>query len=115
VSRFAEGTTVSPERSAAEIQQLLTRFGATAFAQGWTTGAIAIEFVARDRQIRVTVPRVGAARGRPSHCSICDTTSSETKYEWANLTGNYQDVNDYARMCVTCHRRFDAARRKATA
>lgn len=59
MTRFAEGTTVPPERSAAEIQQLLTRFGATAFAQGWTTGAIAIEFVARDRQIRVTVPLPG--------------------------------------------------------
>jgi hypothetical protein len=36
-----------------------------------------------------------------------------TRYEWANLTGSYGDPGDYERMCVTCHRRFDAARRKA--
>jgi hypothetical protein len=34
--------------------------------------------------------------------------------EWANLTGNYADIDDYERMCVLCHRNFDAARRRAT-
>lgn len=36
------------------------------------------------------------------------------RYLWANLTGRYQDVNDYRRMCASCHGRFDAARRSAT-
>lgn len=36
------------------------------------------------------------------------------QFHWANLTGDYADVNDYARMCVPCHRRFDAERRKVT-
>lgn len=57
--------------------------------------------------------RVYARRGAPSSCSVCGTTEA-SRYEWANLTGNYQDVNDYQRMCVTCHRQFDAARRRAT-
>ena len=26
----------------------------------------------------------------------------------------YADVDDYARMCVSCHRHFDAARRRLT-
>ena len=56
--------------------------------------------------------RVQAARGTPSLCSRCGTT--EGKFEWANLTGNYEDINDFARMCVTCHRRFDAQRRATT-
>jgi hypothetical protein len=30
-------------------------------------------------------------------------------YEWANLTGNYDDPLDYAQMCVRCHARFDTA------
>ena len=57
--------------------------------------------------------RVYNERGAPHHCTKCDTRSA-SRYEWANLTGNYQDVNDYQRMCVLCHRRFDAARRRAT-
>jgi hypothetical protein len=32
------------------------------------------------------------------------------RYEWANLTGDYEDVRDFASMCVRCHRRYDAAR-----
>ena len=57
--------------------------------------------------------RVQNERGKPQECSRCGA-NSPGRYEWANLTGNYQDVNDYQRMCVTCHRRFDAARRRAT-
>lgn len=54
--------------------------------------------------------RVEAARGKPAHCSVCDTTKP-TRYEWANLTGRYDDMHDYVRMCVSCHRRFDHRRR----
>ena len=56
--------------------------------------------------------RVEAARGKPHECSKCGST--EGRMEWANLTGNYADVDDYARMCVSCHRNFDAARRRLT-
>lgn len=54
--------------------------------------------------------RVATERGKPSLCGFCGTT--EGKFEWANLTRNYQDVNDYVRLCVPCHRKFDAWRRK---
>ena len=33
------------------------------------------------------------------------------RYEWANLTGDYPNVNDYAQMCGTCHNRYDQARK----
>jgi hypothetical protein len=56
--------------------------------------------------------RVQAARGKPSECSLCDATSG--RFEWANLTGDYANINDYARMCVICHRRFDLDRRNKT-
>lgn len=58
--------------------------------------------------------RVAAERGKPSECSECGRTDDGTRYEWANLTGNYHDTSDYARMCVPCHRRYDAARRRLT-
>ncbi len=28
-------------------------------------------------------------------------------YEWATLTGRYDDVMDYKRLCASCHKRFD--------
>jgi hypothetical protein len=58
--------------------------------------------------------RVESARGKPSRCERCSRTDSDGRYEWANLTGNYADVDDYERMCVLCHRRFDAERRAIT-
>lgn len=54
--------------------------------------------------------RVEVSRGKPAKCSSCDTTEAE-HFEWANLTGHYHDVNDYIRLCIPCHRRFDARRR----
>lgn len=56
--------------------------------------------------------RVEAVRGKPSCCTSCNKTTG--RFEWANLTGRYEDVNDYVRLCVSCHRRFDAKRRTMT-
>jgi hypothetical protein len=50
--------------------------------------------------------RVASVRGTPSICEDCGTTTAK-RYEWANLTGHYEDVNDYRRLCVSCHKRFD--------
>ncbi len=56
--------------------------------------------------------RVVVARGKPSECENCGIR--EGRFEWANLTGRYEDVDDYARLCVSCHRKLDAARRRET-
>lgn len=56
--------------------------------------------------------RVEAARGRPARCQTC---GAEPRWiDWANLTGRYEDVNDYAPMCRPCHRAYDAGRRAAS-
>jgi hypothetical protein len=55
--------------------------------------------------------RVEVARGKPDLCACCDTTDPDVRYEWANLSGHYDDINDYARLCIACHRRLDARRR----
>jgi hypothetical protein len=57
--------------------------------------------------------RVIAKRGKPHYCSVCGTMKKE-RYEWANLTGRYSDILDYARMCVSCHRNYDKKRRLET-
>jgi len=36
------------------------------------------------------------------------------RYEWCNLTGKYEDIMDYARMCIPCHRKYDKKRRELT-
>jgi hypothetical protein len=57
--------------------------------------------------------RVVAERGTPSLCEWCGR-SDDTRYEWANVTGAYDDPTDYARLCVSCHRTYDARRRALT-
>ena len=58
--------------------------------------------------------RIRIKRGNPSFCEVCKTTDKSKKYEWANLTGKYEDVMDYKRMCVPCHSKYDNKRRKQT-
>ena len=57
--------------------------------------------------------RVGRLRGKPMKCERCDRTGPEHNYDWANLSGRFDDPSDYQRMCRSCHRRYDNARRKA--
>ena len=54
--RYAEQTAVPSEKSRAEIERTLTRYGAEAFQYGWTAGRAVIGFVAIGRQIRFELP-----------------------------------------------------------
>jgi hypothetical protein len=65
----------------------------------------------RGTQATVTAKhyRIRTIRGNPTTC-IWGCQDS-WRYEWANLTGDYDDIWDYAPMCVRCHRRYDNARR----
>lgn len=47
--------------------------------------------------------RVISERGQPSHCEQCGRDDPEKTYDWANLTGCYDDPNDYRRLCRSCH------------
>lgn len=50
--------------------------------------------------------RVKNKRGKPNIYEMCGTISAK-RFEWANLNGKYEDVNDYKRLCVKCHRELD--------
>src|SRR5262245_47569161 len=54
--RFAKDTIVSVERSKAEIEQLLQRYGAKEFAHSWKTGKAVIQFGMKNRVVRFTLP-----------------------------------------------------------
>ena len=44
--------------------------------------------------------------GKPNKCSVCGTTKAEC-YDYANLTGKYEVLEDYAPMCRSCHWKYD--------
>lgn len=52
MSRYAEGTTVSVEKSRAEIEAVLRRYGADQFISGWSEGKAVIGFRAKGRHVR---------------------------------------------------------------
>lgn len=54
--------------------------------------------------------RVRKAKGSPHKCELCGEDDQEKKYDWANLSGKYEDPDDYKRMCIPCHRKYDKNR-----
>lgn len=54
---------------------------------------------------------VYVARGKPSLCEHCGI-NEERMYHWANISGHYEDVSDYIRLCVPCHSKFDRSKDK---
>jgi hypothetical protein len=73
--------------------------------------------------------RLRTTRGRPDRCDHCGTLDAGLLYEWAlNWEGDptttvdptngcdYSvDLDDYVRLCSSCHRRFDAWHRRVEA
>lgn len=58
MARYAEGTTVPVDRSRAEVERILSRYGASSFAYGWQQNRIMIMFEAHQRRVRfdLTMP-----------------------------------------------------------
>jgi len=56
MSRFAENTTVPADKSRAEIERTLQRYGADQFAYGWETNRAMIQFRVDDRLVRFVLP-----------------------------------------------------------
>ena len=54
--------------------------------------------------------KYGKAKEYP--CSVCGTTDENLSYDWANLTGKYEDIEDYAPMSRSCHTKYDKMRKR---
>lgn len=54
--RFAQNTEVSVERSKAEIERMIQRYGADGFVTGWRGTEAVVSFEMKDRRIRFTLP-----------------------------------------------------------
>lgn len=44
--------------------------------------------------------------GKANKCENCGTLTAK-RYEWANKTGDYEDINDFWQLCPSCHHRAD--------
>jgi hypothetical protein len=51
--------------------------------------------------------RVKSIRGKACFCENCGEADPSIRYEWANMTGKYADINDYKSMCCSCHKIYD--------
>lgn len=56
MSRYAEDTTVSTEKSRAEIEATLTRYGADQFMYGWDQEQAVVQFRMAGRHVRFLLP-----------------------------------------------------------
>jgi hypothetical protein len=58
MTRYAENTSVGSDRSRAEIERTLQRYGATAFGYGWEAGQAQVMFHIANRRVRfrITLP-----------------------------------------------------------
>jgi hypothetical protein len=54
--RYAADTTVDVSKSRAEIEALLTKYGATEFSTGWRPGEAMVQFRLKDLTIRFVLP-----------------------------------------------------------
>ncbi|KAB2347322.1 hypothetical protein [Actinomadura rudentiformis] len=64
MTRYAERTEVSSEKSRSEIEKTLRRYGATAFAYGWQGLEATVMFELADRRIRFAIPMPDPADGQ---------------------------------------------------
>ncbi len=56
MSKYAEGTSVPADRSRAEIERILQRYGATGFIYGWDRDRAIVAFRMNDRMLRMVLP-----------------------------------------------------------
>lgn len=90
---YAEGTTVTPERSQMEIAGLIRKYGAGSFATGWDGTNAFVTFIAHGRTIRFdlavptdwerfTVSPGGRRRKRPEAAKAME---AEVRRRWRSL------------------------------
>lgn len=86
--RYAKTTSVPVQRTKAEIETTLTRYGATAFMSGWNDrGQATIAFRMRQRSIRFLMPEISveAPSGRGRRASSEQRQQQAERSAWRSL------------------------------
>ena len=61
----------------------------------------------KDATYKAMHMRMYSLFGRPMKCSVCGTTDATRSYDWANMSGHFDEPSDYKRMCRSCHWKHD--------
>lgn len=83
MSRYAERTSVSSDKSRAEIEQTLRRYGADAFGYGWDGSRAVISFRADNRTIRFLLPLPDPNSREFTHTPVSKERRSDANREAA--------------------------------
>ena len=84
--KYAVNTSVSSERSKAEIERMLTRYGATSFASGWQNDQAVIQFHMRERRIKFVLPLPSKATKTFTHSKRGPRREDEAYKLWEKAT-----------------------------
>lgn len=79
---YAETTTVSVERSRAELERTLARYGASAFGYMTSSGSATVMFEAHNRRIRFDLPLPEANEKRFTHHARGTRTAAQATAQW---------------------------------
>ena len=89
---YAAGTDVSSDRSRAEIERTLTRYGAKQFMYGWDESRAIVGFVIHTRQVRFVLPmpdrgdpeftRTPTGRARTDEKAIATAYEQAVRQRW---------------------------------
>lgn len=84
MGRFAEGTEVPVDRSRAEVERLLAKYGADQFSSGWVEGKSVVMFRARNRYIRIEMPTAikGVTKNKKGYLLSEEHTAQENRRRW---------------------------------
>lgn len=84
---YASRTEVGSDKSRAEIERTLRRYGASAFAYGWEGNTATVMFVLNDRRIRFTLPlpdpNAKVFTHTPGRGTLRSTEARDREYEQA--------------------------------
>jgi hypothetical protein len=91
--RYASATTVPVDRSKAEIERMLQRYGASEVASGWKSDKALIQFRMRERVIRFVLPlpakseftQTPNGRERHSEFRVCEKWEQGCRQRWRAL------------------------------
>lgn len=87
MGRYAENTSVSSDKSRAEIERTLSRYGATSFMYGSTPTQAMVAFEMNDRRIKFNLPLPDRRSREFTHTPTRGTVRSHTQAEAAYEQG----------------------------
>ena len=110
MTQYAENTTVSSEKSRAEIERTLTRYGADEFMYGTREGQAIVMFKLHGRQIRylLTMPAkkdyhyTTARRTRRTEAAALEAWEKACRQRWRSLALNIKAKLDAVTNGIAC-------------